>query len=313
MPSNFKFNTLFSSPLREDKRPSFHIKLKRNDSVSFIDFTTGERGNAFDFLILYYKITFKELLIKLINDFGLTNKFIIEKSSNTKAYKKIKYQNPIRSNSYGNVLIKILPKAWEKEEIDYWNSINVSLPIAKKRGRVVPIKGYYLNGTYEHTPDLAFAYCENKDSKWTFKIYRPFNKRKKWVSNNNYSIIELWDNLPDTGEKLIITSSRKDALCLMSTLKVPAIAPQAESVLFKPNVFEELSKRFKHIYVLFDNDFDSSTNWGQVRAEKFIAKYPDIKIVNKIIPEKYFSKDPSDLFLNVGIEKAKEILIELFS
>jgi hypothetical protein len=76
------------------------------------------------------------------------------------------------------------------------------------------------------------------------------NKRYKWLSDGNSSIWSLWSQLPDYGDKLIITSSVKDALCLWANIHVPSCSMQSETTVPKPQIIEQLKRRFKHIYVL---------------------------------------------------------------
>ena len=312
LPANFEFNTLFSSPFRKDSHPSFHIKLYNNNTVSFKDFKTGEKGNPFDFVSELYGINFKDTLLKIASDFNILNNFIYTDDNKVKVKKVAKYENvtKILNASYNH--IEIIPKAWEREEVEYWSNININVDVAHKIGKIIPISGYYLNGTYYSTPDLSFAYCEKKDGVWTYKIYRPFNTFRKWVNNNDYSVIELWDSLPPTGDVVCITSSRKDALCIYNITGIPTIAPQGESVRIKPNVFKELTTRFKKVYLLFDNDYDADENWGQLNAKEFILMYPDSNIENILIDSKYKSKDPSDLNINLGKQKAYSIIRDLF-
>ena len=62
-----------------------------------------------------------------------------------------------------------------------------------------------------------------------------------------------YDNLPDTGDLLIITKSLKDVMVLHE-LGIPSIAVQAESMVFGDSIFKELSSRFRRIITLFDFD-----------------------------------------------------------
>lgn len=309
MPSNFKFNTIFSSPFRVDKKPSFGLRLV-NGIVIFKDFKTGETGNAIEFVMKLYNCSFKEVLERIVLDFNLTDIFPITLQKHTP--KVAKYENVTHVMNEGDSQIKIIPKAWEEREVTFWTNISVKPEFAHRIGRVVPISGYYLNGTVYYTRDLAFAYCEKKDGEWTYKIYRPYNEYHKWLSNNNNSVIELFDSLPESGDALCITSSRKDALCVWSVTGIPSIAPQGESVKIKPKVLKDLSKRFKKIYLLFDNDYDAERNWGQENAVKFIADNPTIPMENIVIDTKYKSKDPTDLQTTVGKRSANEIIRNLF-
>lgn len=309
-PSKFSFNTVFSSPFRKDDKPSFSIRPSHN-KVMFKDFATGESGNAFDFVKKLYKLdNFLDVLFRITIDFGLTSYFDIDVSKYKKIPIKIaKYENVKAIADYDEIFIKLIPKEWEPDEIQFWNNVGVSTKLATKAW-ITPIHGYSLNGTIFYTPDLTFGYGELKDGKWTYKIYRPFNKLKKWVNNNNSSVIELWHLLPETGDTLCITSSRKDALSIMSILGIPAISFQGESVTPKKVIMDELKRRFKYIFILYDNDIDGESNWGQILAQKIVDLYP--YLINVVIPNNAGTKDSSDTINQYGVEKGEQILRQAF-
>ena len=87
---------------------------------------------------------------------------------------------------------------------------------------------------------------------------------------------------------------------------LPAIAMQSENVLPKRHVFQQLESRFKSIELLYDNDFDKNPNWGRIFADKFAKEFG---LVDSFIPDKYQSKDFSDLVKNYGQERAQHILL----
>ncbi len=106
------------------------------------------------------------------------------------------------------------------------------------------------------------------------------------------------------GKRVILTSSLKDVMVL-SELGIPAVALQSEMMMPAPKVIELLKRKFEHVEVLYDNDFDKENNPGQTMARKICAEY-DLK--NIVIPEEYRVKDPSDLFKNHGIEAVQKLL-----
>jgi hypothetical protein len=71
-------------------------------------------------------------------------------------------------------------------------------------------------------------------------------------------------------------------------------------------VFEQLNDRFEDITLLYDNDFDKEINWGQKFANKLSSEFG---LINCVIPNKYESKDFSDLIKNFGKETALHILL----
>ena len=149
-----------------------------------------------------------------------------------------------------------------------------------------------------------------KDGKPTEKVYQPFNKNGfKWRTSHDKSVWDLWTKLPPVGKRVIITSSRKDALCVWANTGIPAVSLQSETTNIKPQVMQELKDRFKKVYILYDNDFkneaESGSNPGR-EAAKSIAEEFDIEQIE--IPASYKAKDSSDLFKQYG----KEIFLRVF-
>ena len=309
LPKEFKFNVPFSSPLRIDKIPSFVIGSK-NKSFRYKDFATGDTGNCFNFVMQLYNINFNNALIQIVSDFNIKNQFLIH-TTNYKLFNiKAEYKNPGKSLHIGEVVLKIKKREFKQYDYDYWNSYGIS-PYYLKLGRIVAISHYFINDIMFIAEKYSYAYIEKKDNKITYKIYQPFSLYKKWISGNSYDIIELWSLLPKEHDILIITSSRKDALAIIENCKIPSISYQAESVLPKEIVLKELLRRFKRVYLLYDNDYHKTINNGQIMAQKLINKYPDL--INIVIDKSYQSKDVSDLILNLGRVKAKEIINNLIN
>lgn len=95
-------------------------------------------------------------------------------------------------------------------------------------------------------------------------------------------------------------------MCLWENLSVPAMSLQGEGYLPKPQVMKQVLDKFKHVYLWYDNDYThKNDNPGQDNAKKLIELYPQLH--NICIPDKYQSKDPSDLVKNWGIYILKEV------
>ena len=118
----------------------------------------------------------------------------------------------------------------------------------------------------------------------------------------------MWQQLPKFGDNLIITSSRKDALCIWENSGIPSCSLQAESYLPKKHVIQELKDRFKNIYVLYDNDFDKEKNYGDIYGEELSKQFELIKLK---LPDELKVKDTSDLCKTYGRKKVKEIINNL--
>nr|DAG98471.1 MAG TPA: DNA primase [Crassvirales sp.] len=287
---------LICSPLREDKHPSFSIYKTANGHIKYYDYATLDKGNIFDLLMSIYHLSFKEVLLKVWEDAHLNITPI-----------SLKIPSSPISESY--VSIRSIRREWEEKDFKYWESYGVCKRYLL-HSDIYPISHYMIiTPTYNtliKADKIAYTYIERKEGHITEKIYQPFNKDGyKWRSNHDSSVIDLWCMLPLKGEKLIITSSRKDALCLWSNLHIPSISPQSESTSLNPKVIRDLKKRFKKVYVLYDNDFNKSFNTGVTDGKKLCDTF---NLTYIEIPKEYSSKDPSDLYKNKGKQTFMEVM-----
>ena len=309
MSPGFKFNTPFSSPLRKDKRPSFIIGNK-NNSYRYKDFTTGDSGNCFNFVSKLLGLNFNDTLIAIVNDFGIKRQFKIL-SERPYQFKVGSYDNPTRTvEGYDHCVLKVKPRKFNEKDLIFWNQFGIDesmLRICK----VFAISYYSINGTNYRAEEYAYVFVESKDGEHTYKVYQPYSKIRKWLNNNNGSIWELWNLMPESGKELIITSSRKDAMSIMSTVGIPSISLQAETTKPKIQIIEELANRFETIYIFYDNDYDKEHNWGQIAANKIIEDYPLYNIKNIFIDRIMSCKDYSDLVKSIGIIYASDYLKQI--
>lgn len=295
-----KLPCAINSPLRQDSKPSFGIYYDGNNKIKWKDFATGECGNLWSLLSKMWGIPFDKVLLRVYNDSIENNKITCNKLH--KSAKK-----------HTQSVIQCKIREWKQHDLDYWETYGIS----KKWlmfGEVYPISHIFFtkNGvTYTFPADkYAYVYIERKDNKATLKIYQPLvkDKSKKWYNSNNSSVWDLWTKLPKTGDKLIITSSRKDALSIWENTGIPSVSMQAESVLPKPQVIQELKDRFSKVYILYDNDFTNPDNPGRNLGKRLSEMYNLIQIE---IPDKYKSKDSSDLVKNHGRNTLKEVILNL--
>ena len=294
------FDVAISSPFREDKNPSFLINSR---NYFYKDFATGEFGNCFNFVKKLYNLNFNEALRQIVFDLEITDKFIIL-NKKPKETKRVDV-NISYSASHSVVKgLKVKVRPFNEDDLKYWNSYGISLPYLKL-GRVYAISHFFINGITVNAQKYAYVFIEKKDGVVTYKVYQPYSKNFKWLSCNNNSIWELWDLLPKEGSNLIITSSRKDALSIIENLKIPATALQGESVIPKPHIMQTILKRFKAVYLLYDNDIGKEKNWGQEHAKKICETY---NINNLVIPDSYNAKDFSDLVYKYGRADASNVI-----
>ncbi|MCI5628355.1 MAG: toprim domain-containing protein [Clostridium sp.] len=291
-----------NSILREDKNPSLCI-FPYKDGLFYKDFGTNQSGNIYQLLSLYWNIPLNQVYRKIITDFNSNNKLsCCKKSSKTIIKRK------------SNINIKVKIRNWKPWDIEYWNSYGISLKWLEYCD-IFPISHIFLihqNGEQLiiSADKYAYVYIERKDNKVSLKIYQPYSTNFKWMSKHDASVWDLWTKIPEKGDKLIITSSRKDALCLWANTGIPSLSLQGEGYVPKEKVINQLKERYSKIYVFYDNDFENKVNngrnYGRILAEKFNLQQIEI-------PTEYKSKDPSDLYKNWGKEVFLNVINQLIN
>ena len=207
--------------------------------------------------------------------------------------------------------IKFARRKFDNRDKKFWTQYGIS-KFQLIEDKVIPISAYQvyskkLNKYVVITcSDITYAYTDFKDGK--VKIYRPYNKEFKWTTNCNMNDIGCYESLTQTGEKLVITKSYKDCRVLRN-LGLNSIWLQNEVAIPSRNIFEDLCKRFKKIFVIFDND-----STGLAFSKKIVDTINSIKAgvaINSSLPV-YYSlegiKDSSDLVKNKGLEELTNFL-----
>ena len=293
-----------NSILREDKNPSLCI-FPYKDGLFYKDFGTNQSGNIYQLLSLYWNIPLNQVYRKIYNDFTSAN------------YKSCCCKNKISKTiikKKSNINIKIKIRNWKPWDIEYWSSYGISLKWLEYCD-IFPISHIFLihqNGEQLiiSADKYAYVYIERKDNKVSLKIYQPYSTNFKWMSKHDASVWDLWTKIPEKGDKLIITSSRKDALCLWANTGIPSLSLQGEGYVPKEKVINQLKERYNKIYVFYDNDFknkvNNGRNYGRILAEKFNLQQIEI-------PTEYKSKDPSDLYKNWGKEVFLNVINQLIN
>ena len=298
-PSFKKFGKKFCSELREDNSPTASI-IPYNGKLLYKDFGKSEHVfNCFHYVKEKYNCTFINALQIIDCDFNLglsARKEAIQFTMGYMAYR----QNSPALQLHKPVIIRKKKRNWNKQDANFWRKYLVSKQILIKFA-VEPISHYWVNENRFSCKSITYAFKFNN----RYKIYSPYEDKNKWLSNTKKTDIQGYTQLPEKGNKLIITSSLKDVMCLY-VAGYNAIALQSEMQMPKEKLISELITRFNTIEILYDNDFDKINNPGQTMAKKICDLYG---FINRCIPDKFKSKDPSDLIKNTGnINELKTIL-----
>lgn len=291
---------LISSPLRQDKKPSFALYSPNGNEVNYIDFSNRDSGRIWTLLTKVWNCSYSEARRKVFNDLG-------NKSLGTSIGVGSYSGRGIKINTYLDLQCRV--REWRKHDLEYWESYGISLKWLKY-ANVYPISHKIVvkdNISYAFGADkYAYAYVEFKEGKTTLKIYQPFNtKGYKWSNRHDRSVISLWTKVPKTGDRVCICASLKDALCLWANTGIPSLAIQGEGYGISNTAINELKTRFKKVYVCLDND--------KAGIKDAIKLSKDTGFINIVLPQFEGGKDISDYYkvLN-NKEQFKLTILKLF-
>jgi len=296
--SNYKsLDSSFRSEFYNDTNPSCRIVVSASGIPYYKDYGNGDYFLAFDYVSRKYGANYHETCNIIANDFGLkrtnlnvTPQLLLSNDSP----KLVKY----KSN------IKVIVKPFSLIDYNYWNQYCISLTTLQFFN-VKAVSHVYLNKKDKH---YVFEYKNNqplysyrfyKNNTEYLKIYNPYSPTKegKWLTNVGSDCLAGYDQLPPTGDLLILTKSLKDTMCYFE-LGYNAISFQAETNKISKKSWDELSKRFKKIVLNFDDD-----DTGREATTNFVLDHA---------VDFYFidggCKDLSDYIKKYGLKKAEKLI-----
>jgi hypothetical protein len=295
--SNYKsIDTSFKSEFYSDKNGSCRIIISASGIPYYKDYGNGDYFLAFDYVSRKYGSNYHETCNIIANDFGLKN-------SNFKVTPQLLLINDalklvkIKSN------IQVVVRPFNMLDYHYWNQYHISLATlqlfnVKACKNVYLVKGdkHYVFNHKNDNPLYSYKFFKNNTE--YLKIYSPYSATKegKWLSNVGADCLQGYDQLPESGDLLIITKSMKDVLCLYE-MGYSAVGLQAETNKLSKKSYNELVKRFKRVILVLDND-----NQGHTSTGDFLLEY-DIEFF--FIPDE---KDISDYIKKYGYKKAFNLI-----
>lgn len=291
-----KIPCIINSPLRKDNKPSFGLYSRDGEKIYWTDFATNEHGNTFDLLERLWNCSFDEVLERIYKE-CITNKNVpVQTVTNSKIVSRC-----------SNIDLQCKIREWRPYDIEYWASYGVPLSFLKY-AEVYPISNKIIIKDGKKfvlgADKYAYVFVERKEGKVTLKIYQPFNKNGyKWANKHDRSVISLWTKIPESGDKLVICSSLKDALCLWSNTGIPAIAVQGEGYGISNTALNVLKERYKKIYILFDND--------EAGLKDGISLSNKTGFINVVLPPFNGGKDVSDFYKTHGKKEFVDLIFSL--
>lgn len=288
------------SPFRKDENPSFCVFRTVYGSYKFryIDFVTRETGSCFQMVMRLYNCDYNTCHRLIDRDMNLQI-FRAVLGQERVPQVSLKLAEPIAQRSVIQVGIRKWNATTDKQ---FWTQYGISGRTLVKY-QVYPLSHFRLNGVQYAHRDLTYAYYFGNES---WKIYRPYADRKtKWLSNVSSDVIQGWQQLPLTGEVLIITKALKDVM-LLHELGIPSIAPQSEGTLINAEKIADLKKRFNKIYLNFDFDYAGVRSGNKYRKNYGIQT---LYFTNgRFGTIDYGAKDLSDYVKINGKQKLEELI-----
>lgn len=272
-----------SSPFRADSNPSFSIFLDDDKHIRYKDFGESEtKGSLLDLLCKKWNCSFYQVFDKILETMQKQEK----DTDVTIKPKQVKLMTRKESSELTKIQVAVRP--WRQYDLDYWQSYGITKPWLTHAG-VYPISHKIITKKDKETgktskfifttDKLAYCFTEYKDGNLSLKIYQPYNTRGfKWCSKMDSSVISLWTKVPEYGDRIVICSSLKDALCLSCQLHIPAIAPQGEGYSISETAANELRRRYKKVFICFDVDKAGLQDSLKLSEQTgFIRVVPDLK------------------------------------
>ena len=288
---------LINSPLRRDNHPSFFIYSPDGSKVLYRDYATGEKGDIYTLLQRQRGITFGDLIREISANKSFAPASVdMGEGSHGKKFSRRTFSD-----------IKVKVREWKDYDIAYWESFGITLPWLQL-AEVYPIshKIVYKDGQRYvfHAAKLSYVFVERKEGNVSLKVYSPESKLHKWHTSNDGSVVGLWTKVPEKGDKLCICSSLKDALCLWANTGIPAIYVQSETTGMSDTALEVLRRRFRHIFICFDNDAPGLQDGLNLSLQTGFT--------NVVLPSFEGGKDISDYYKTKGKDEFVKTIKPLF-
>ena len=312
----------YLAPYRLDKTPSCYFKYY-NNKLYFYDYTLMFHNNIDCVGIIQktFNLSYVDALKYIVNYFNLETTQIVTNNVAIKSVDKLNHVFiPYVFNKVSKRIITetqrtpilYIEKEFNNNDKNFWNKYEITKQNLIN-DKVYSISHYQLltrSNEYVTIYSNNFMYCYSDFINEGVKIYRPYEKNNKWVTNCTKNDVGGINNLPYNGELLIITKSYKDYR-VITNQGYNTIWFQNEGMIPNETIIRDLVNRFQNIIIWFDNDNAGITN-GKVICEyikSFQSNKNNIKLVHLPIELLEIKiKDASDFICKYGkVELNKQI------
>lgn len=270
------------SPFRLDKTPKCYLR-EYNGLILFTDWAEP----------YYNKYT-------CLHAFAHLNHCSIHDAATIIIHNDIKFQlNPIKKDYVKQVKelknkteITFQEKIWSKEDEIYWNKVRGITFEELEEDGVYSVDMFTINKKLYIPSSLCYAYTFPSGNT---KIYQPYEKSVKWISNTNAK--DVW-KIGNYTDNCVITKSYKDARLIHNITGLITYAFMNEKVIPELNNWNH-----NKTYIIYDNDLTGITG-----ADKLANEIEKSEV--KFIPEK-LGKDIDDVVKVYGLFFSQNLLKNL--
>lgn len=256
----FDFNERYRSPFRIDTHADCRFEERPDGTILFIDF--GERNprkihrSCFGMLLEAFPGTTVSGVIRiLVREFGLSTNLTDYSFQQTTVDREYSNNSNDNNNTSSETVIRYERKPYNKLSVLHWsqflirpehlledNVFSTNRFTVKKPGKKLKVVN-----VYKHCYAIDFIHH--------VKLYQPYSDRYKWITNCDENDIGNIDNLPETGDELIIEKAYKDHRVLRNLgFSLNVIWFMNEGCVPDLYILKNLTERFRLITIFFDSD-----------------------------------------------------------
>lgn len=290
----------FTSNLYSDKKPSCRVYYNGLRKLVYKDHGNGEYfSSCFDYVQRKFGCSYYECLNIIANDFNIKNldsivnpKLLISNDIGVINKQSFKTKNKI----------EIIKQNYTSSDYDYWIQYGIDLSKLESED-ILSVKYAYLYTSdnqylYEYkktNPIYAYKEYNYYDNSFAgYRLYFPKSNNNRFINTSNKQALQGYDRIPEQGELLILTKSRKDCVCY-GLFNIPAVALSSETTFPDKEMIATLQGRFDKVIINLDNDEEGIKNTLKI-AEKYNLEYFYID----------GAKDLSDLIKLKGLNYAQK-------
>jgi len=282
-------NRKFTSPFRNDKHADCRIMLSDNGRTYYMDYALyGTRGmDVFALVMDIYNISFNEAIGYLwdITEGSIQGKSIVAKE----VLPQVHRPNP--------AVIEVQPRGWTSFDLQWWMSFGIGMDILDTYN-VRAVQSVWVGNVKQYSYFRGVNPAYSYHFQGFIKVYYPFNRKHRFITNTG-SALQGYEQLPENGRYIVLTKSMKDVM-LLARYKVPAVAPQSESIICSDQTMDGLKDRFDNILVVMDND---------KAGKRALIKWREKGYNVGMLPYKNGVKDISDFYLKFGPHKTRDLVL----